>query len=265
MKIFISADLEGITGVNHWDETILNKPDHKDFAHQMTLEVNAACKAANQMGAEEILVKDAHDSGRNINHNLLPKNTKLIRGWSGDSYSMVQGLDSSFDALIFIGYHSASSKDANPLSHTMNVDMDYVKLNGDYVDEFLIHSYIASYLGVPVVFVSGDLGLCQDIKSINEDIITLPVKEGVGNSTVNIHPELALELIQEGVKEALGKDLSELIIDLPESFELEVRYKDHMTAYKLSNYPGAELIDTKVIRFKSDDYMEIIRAMNFIL
>lgn len=265
MKIFISADIEGITGVTHWDETEKNKPDHKDFAHQMTLEVSAACKAANDLGAKEILIKDAHDSGRNIDHKLLPKNTKLIRGWSGGTYSMVQGLDSSFDALIYIGYHSAANKDANPLAHTMNSGLDYVKLNGQYVNEFLIHSYIAAYLKVPVVFVSGDSGLCKDVKKVNKNIVTVSVKDGVGNSTINIHPELALNLIEKGVKDALNGDLPKCKISLPKTFELEVRYRDHMTAYRLSNYPGAELIEPKIIKFCHDDYMEVLRAMRFIV
>lgn len=264
MKIFISADIEGVTGVNHWDETEKTKADHEAFAHQMSLEVNSACKAANDLGAKEILVKDAHDSGRNINHKLLPKNTKLIRGWSGGTYSMVQGLDSSFDALIYIGYHSAAGTSANPLAHTMNTSLDYIKLNGEYVNEFLIHSYIASYLDVPVVFISGDLGLCKNVRKINENIVTVSVKEGIGDSTINIHPELALDLIEKGVKEALNKDLSIYKIALPKTFELEVKYRDHMTAYKLANFPGAELIEPKIIKFSHNDYMEILRAIRFI-
>lgn len=265
MKIYISADIEGVTGVTHWDETEKNKADHESFAHQMSLEVNAACRAANDLGAKEILVRDAHDSGRNINHNLLPKNTKLIRGWSGGSYSMVEALDSSFHALMYIGYHSAANTNTNPLAHTMNSSLDYVKLNGEYVDEFLINSYIAAYLDVPVIFLSGDSGLCKNVNRINEHIVTVPVKDGIGNSTINIHPELALDLIEKGVKEALNKDLSKYKIPLPKTFELEVKYRDHTTAYKLSNYPGAKLIEPKVIRFSNDDYMEIIRAINFLL
>lgn len=68
MKIFISADIEGITGVTHWDETEKTKSDHKEFAHQMTLEVKAACEGAIDAGADEIWIKDAHDTARNIDH-----------------------------------------------------------------------------------------------------------------------------------------------------------------------------------------------------
>jgi D-amino peptidase len=265
MKIFISADIEGVTGVTHWDETEKNESDYKDFAHQMTLEVKAACEGAVNAGANEIWIKDAHDSGRNIDHNLLPKNTKLVRGWSGGLYSMVQELDSSFDALLYVGYHSAAGTNTNPLSHTMNTTLDYIKINGRYASEFLIHSYIAAYLGVPVVFLCGDLGLCNEVKSINENIVTIPVKEGIGNSTISIHPQLALELIKNGVEESLSKELSECKLELPKTFELEIKYNEHANALRKSNYPGAELIDPKVVKFTHDDYMEVVRAMKFLL
>lgn len=265
MKIYISADIEGVTGVTHWDETEKTKSDHADFAHQMTLEVKAACDGANQVGAEQILVKDAHDSARNITHSMLPKNTKLIRGWSGDTYSMVQGLDSSFDALLYIGYHSAAGTDGNPLSHTMNTDLNYVKINGEYVNEFLIHSYIAAYLNVPVVFLSGDKLLCEKVSKVDKNIFTVPVKEGVGNSTVNIHPELAEELIRHGVEKSLTGNLSRYIIKLPKTFELEIGYREHFTALKFSNYPGVKRISENVISFFHTDYMEVIRAMRFLL
>lgn len=265
MKIYISADIEGVTGVNHWDETEKNKSDHSDFTEQMTLEVKAACEGANRAGVEEILIKDAHDSGRNLIPSLLPKKTKLIRGWSGDAYSMVQELDSSFDALLYIGYHSAAGTDGNPLAHTMDSSLEYVKLNGEYINEFLIHSYIASYLSVPVVFLSGDKALCDEVKKTDNNIITVAVKEGIGNSTVNIHPELALDLIRNAVEESLKGDLSKYHIELPKNFELEVGYREHFTALKYSQFPGAERSGSKSIKFIHADYMEIIRAMTFLI
>ncbi len=264
MKVYISADIEGVTGVNHWDETEKSEACHEEFAHQMTLEVNAACEGAINAGADEIWIKDAHDSGRNIDHNLLPKNTKLIRGWSGHFYSMVQELDETFDALIFVGYHSAGGTNTNPLSHTMNPQIDYIRLNGQILSEFLLHSYIASYLNVPVVFLSGDLGLCDEVNKVNENIVTVPVKKGVGDSTINIHPQLALELIKGGVEKSLNKNIQLCNIQLPEEFELEIRYKEHSNAFRSSLYPDVELMDPKTISFRNKDYMEIIRAISFL-
>ena len=131
MKIYISADMEGITGVTHWNEVEHNKPSqYTQFQERMTKEVLAACNGANDAGATEIWVKDAHYSGRNILSEYLPKNVKLIRGWSGHPYSMVQELDSSFDALMMVGYHSMAGQGGNPLAHTMSSSkLDSVFIN----------------------------------------------------------------------------------------------------------------------------------------
>lgn len=265
MKVFISADIEGVTGCTVWDETDKGKDLYESYAKQMTLEVKAACEGANESGATEIMVKDAHDSGRNIDHNLLPKNTKLVRGWAGGLYSMVQELDESYDALIFIGYHSAAGRDTNPLSHTMTTGLDYLKINGMLASEFLIHSYIAAFLKVSVVFLSGDKGLCEDTKSLNYNIETVAVKEGKGNSTISMHPDLALERIKDGVRDALNKDKTKCLIELPKEFIVEIRYKNHKDAFKGSTYPGVEKIDEYTIRFCSKDYMDVLRMMNFLI
>lgn len=265
MKVFISADIEGVTGCTSWDETEKAHPDYNYFANQMTLEVNAACEGANEAGATEILINDAHDSGRNIDHNILPRNTKLVRGWAGDIYSMVQELDDTFDALIFIGYHSAGGKDTNPLAHSMNNSiLDYIKINDSIASEFIIHSYIASYLDIPVAFLSGDGGLCEEVKHINENIATVAVKEGKGNSTINIHPALAIELIKDGVKEVLSNDLTKNKIQLPKNFTLEIRYKEHRDAMRRSFYPGVKKIDENTIEFKSKDYIEVLKAIHYL-
>jgi len=265
LKIYISADIEGVTGVTHWDETLKKEEEYKEFAYQMTLEVKAACEGANNAGADEIWVKDAHDTGRNIDHNMLPRNTKLIRGWSGHMYSMVQELDKTFDAVLFVGYHSAGGTNTNPLSHTMRTSIQYIKLNGDYLSEFLLHTYIANYIGVPVVFLSGDLGLCKEANRINEHIVTVPVKEGIGNLTVNIHPQVALDLIRKGVEESLKKDLSLYRIQLPKEFKVEIRYNDNSEVIKALDYANTELVDPKTVMFKSEDFMEILRAINFLV
>ncbi|MBC8401034.1 MAG: M55 family metallopeptidase, partial [Candidatus Marinimicrobia bacterium] len=98
MKIYISADMEGICGSTNWDEANKDKGDYREFQQQMTAEVVAACEGALAVGADEIMIKDAHATGRNIIAAELPPKTQLIRGWSGHPYSMVQELDESFAA-----------------------------------------------------------------------------------------------------------------------------------------------------------------------
>ena len=122
MKVFISCDIEGITTTTRWEQTsTLPEKLHLSapFQAQMTKEVTAACEGAIKAGATEIYVKDAHGAGINVDPHALPDCVKLIRNWSGHPYGMVEGIDSSFDAVMFVGYHSAAGREGNPMSHTM--------------------------------------------------------------------------------------------------------------------------------------------------
>lgn len=266
MKIFISADIEGVAGIASWEEARQTSLDYPYFAEQMTEEVVAACEGANIAGAKEIVIKDAHGSGRNIDPSRLPENTKLIRGWSGHPYKMIDGIDESFDAIAFIGYHSHGGSDKNPLAHTINSSVvDYMKLNGEYLSEFLLHSYLATYLGVPTVFLSGDKGVCQEAKRFNENIITVVVSKGKGASSRSIHPNKSIKHIKVGMEEALKGDLAKNKVELPNKFSLEIRYNYHGNAYKNSFYPGVVQNSQKSIIFETDDYFEIMRAASFLI
>lgn len=266
MKVFISADLEGVAGIAAWDETDKGSSVYPYFAEQMTKEVIAVCTGANLAGAKEIVVKDAHETGRNIDPRQLPENVKLIRGWTGHPFAMVQGLDESFDAVAFIGYHSGGGTNANPLAHTMNSSsINYVKLNGEILSEFRLHAYIAAYLGVPVALLSGDQGICAEAKKLNANIATVATFEGLGSATKSIHPKRAAELIKAGMQEVLIGDLSLNKIDLPEKFSLEISYNFHGHAYSKSFYPGTKQISPKSITFETNDYFEIVRAISFLI
>lgn len=117
----------------------------------MMREVQSACEGANNTGTKEIWIKDAHGIGRNLNFNGLPINTKLIRSFSGHLFCMMQELDNTFNAVLMIGYHSFAGSDGNPLSHTLKDTVAYIKINGELASEFLINTYTASYVNVPVV------------------------------------------------------------------------------------------------------------------
>lgn len=264
MKVFISADIEGITTTTFWDETIPTKPGYKEHAEQMTKEVVAACEGAIEAGATEIVVRDAHGYANNIDINQLPSNAKLIRGWSGHPYLMVYGIDKTFDAAIFIGYHSCASRCGNPLSHTESLRPLYVKINGRLASEFMLFSYAAVLENVPTVFLSGDKMLCEDYQDLHPKLITCPVKDGVGAATINYNPKETLKSIKTGVEKALKQDLKNSIPVLPKEFELEICYKDHEKAEKFSYFPGVKKINDNTVVFKTDNYFELLRVFNFI-
>ena len=265
MKVFISADIEGVNNIVSWDETDLKSSEYQYFRRQMTDEVIMACEGAKAAGATEIFVKDAHDSARNLILKDLPDYVMLHRGWQGCPCSMMAGLDESFDAVIFIGYHSPASSDGNPLSHTMNLRNQYVKINGVLTSEFYINALYASYLNVPVAFLSGDLKLTEIVREANKFITTVATKEGAHGAVISKHPSVTNEQIKEGVKAALSKDLSKNIVELPKHFLVEIQYKKFNDAYNASFYPGCKLISTDTVLFSTDNYYEVVRALKFIL
>jgi D-amino peptidase len=263
VKVFISADIEGTTGITVWTECEKGKPDYEEFRKQMTAEVVAACEGAIEGGAKEIVIKDAHDTARNIIASKLPESAKLIREWSGHPFSMVQGLDKTFDAAIFTGYHSRAGSDTNPLAHTLTGSSMFIKFNDRYASEFLINSYSAAYVGVPVVMITGDKGICEEAKEVIPNLNTVAVSEGEGTSNMSIHPNLAVKTIKETAKQALNGDLSDCLLTLPEKFQVEILYKDNRLAYKTSFYPGARLEGTHTIKFECDDYFDVLRLLTF--
>lgn len=263
MKIYISADIEGVTGVTYWDETELDKPESAIPREQMTAETVAACEGALEAGATEIWVKDAHDSARNLIASKLPREARLIRGWSRHPLMMMQELDETFAAAMFVGYHSRAASNRNPLAHTMTGMIMRIRLNGRDASEFLINAYAASNLKVPVAFVSGDKGLCEEVTEVNPHIGTVAVKEGFGSSTISIHPDLAAENIKNGVIQALKGDRMKCLLPIPPRFTLDVEYKEPFRAYQYSFYPGAKLADPVTVHFETDQYFEILRFMLF--
>ena len=263
MKVYISADIEGTAGITNWEEADKSHSTYHVFRERMTEEVVAACEGAIAAGAKEILIKDAHDSGRNIIAARLPDCARLIRGWSGHPLSMVQDIDSSFDAAVFVGYHAKAGSDDNPLAHTLRLRVAHLAINGEIAPEFHIFSYAAALHGVPSVFLSGDHGICADAKRIVPGIVTVPVSQGIGPSTVSIAPSLALKQIRDGVTKALRGDRDACRITLPKHFTLEIKFTTPVDAYRASWYPGASQPEPRIVRFESGDYFEILRAIKF--
>jgi D-amino peptidase len=265
MKVFISADMEGVTGTTQWEECNRNSPFYAKFAEQMTREVEAACKGAINAGAKEIVVKDSHSSATNIDITALPEGVKLIRNWSGHPYAMVDGIDSSFDAAIFIGYHAAAGRPGNPLSHTMSGVPYTIKINGQYASEFMLYSYAAVLEKVPTVFVSGDAMLCEDSKALHPKLKSVAVKSGKGNLTINESPASVIKWIESGVEIALNQDLSDALVTLPEHFTVEIAFKEHTIKTKKAFYPGMQEVDDLTLRFETDDYFEVLRMIAFVI
>ncbi|NLF34654.1 MAG: peptidase [Clostridiales bacterium] len=266
MNVLISADMEGTCGITDWSETERSTPqDYSYFQQQMSREAAAACEGALAGGADGLLVRDAHDSARNLNPLMLPRQARVLRGWSGDPLSMVSGLDRErFDAVLFTGYHAWAASPGSPLAHTMNTRNEYVLLNGTRMSEFQLNAYTAGYYGARVPFLSGDKELCDFARTLIPDIVTVPVNEGRGGAVLSMHPDEAVAQIRAGAEEAVRR-ADRCPVRLPDRFEAVVRFQTHETAFHRSFYPGAGLEDGKCVLFSCDDWFEMLRFFHFVL
>lgn len=264
MKVYISADIEGVTGVTGWDETDVGKPGYQASRAQMAAEVRAACEGARRAGAREILVKDAHDTGRNLTPADLPPGTQLVRGWSGHPLMMIEGLDRSFAGLVLVGYHAAAGSPGSPLAHSLALRLHALEINGEPASELRLAVWSAAHVGVPVVFVSGDEETCREARRLNPGIGTFAVKRSHGGATVSLDAERATAGIRDGVAAALARDPSQCTIALPERFDVAVTYRDHPAACRASFYPGASLRASRTVGFETSDLMEALRFLLFV-
>ncbi len=266
MKLFISADIEGTCGITDWEETHGGGRLYDYFSGQMTREVAAAIEGAYAAGYETT-VKDAHNGARNINPQGLHPSARLIRGWERDVWCMMDGLNrDTYDAVAFTGYHADSLSDGNPLSHTMDTIYHRVTLNGMRASEFVINAHMAAYLGLPIVFLSGDAAICEDAKRLVPGITTVASKTGMGSAVISRHPQLVCDEIRAAMEAALANpDKSACMLTLPAHFVMDIEYCDWNRAHRNAVYPGAVTLDAKTVRFEADDYYDVMRFMHFCL
>ena len=264
MKVYISVDIEGCAGITHWDEADKTHADYPEFREQMTREAIAAIEGAQIAGATDILVKDAHSSGRNLIASMLPGNVRLVRSWQGHPLCMVQELDETFDAVMMIGYHSAAGSEANSLAHTLSLDAAEIRINGHRASEYYVHALASSMLGVPTVFVSGDKGLMDEIELVNPSVGRCAVKEGRGQSTVSMTPAAAVKAIREGATQALKGDLNAAHLHVPEHIAVEITYNNPVLAARHQWYPGMEHVGNRTVRFETHHYFDVLRMLNYV-
>ncbi len=259
LKVFISVDMEGISGVVNWDDVTVGGTDYGLFRRLMTAETNAAIQGALEAGATEIVVRDAHDTGRNILPDLLRPEAQLIRDWSYGPLSMMEGLDKTFDAVIFIGYHARASTPDAVLKHTMTTKLLDVIINGKKMPEAGINGLIAGMFDVPVVLISGDKAIAAQALELFGVIETVIVKEGIGTAEKGIHPEKAQALILQKTKAALKriKDFKPFKLTAP--YTLDVSFAEEAGAQRASWIPGALRKDEHTVSFTAGTVMDLIK------
>jgi D-amino peptidase len=267
-KVFISADMEGISGIVHGDQTTPGTSEYSAGRKWMAGDVNAAVEGALEAGATEVVVNDSHGSMRNIDPDDLHPQAILISG-SPKPLSMMQGIDASFAACLFIGYHAKAGTWDAILDHTISGSVvRAIKVNGVELPELGLNAAIAGYYGVPVVLVSGDAAVCRQTGEVlGKDVTTIAVKEAYGRLAAKLVPMAeSRRLIKEGVKDALGK------IARIKPFKMAAPYRFEL-AYHISAQAdmGAMLLsevtrpDARTLAFTANDLIEGFRTLRALI
>lgn len=265
LKVYISADMEGVVGVVTDQQLGPSGFEYTRFREFMTQEVIAAIEGARDAGATEILVSDSHGNGQNLLIEKLPQDITLVRAWPRPL--MMQGIDETFDAAIFIGYHASTDNPNGIRAHTMSsARLASVKLNGTPMPEAGINAAIAGHFGVPVVMISGDDAIVDEARKLLGDIEGAVVKWSIGfHSGRTIMPEAAYELIRAKAAAALRRldDFSPYRLQTP--ITADVRFKNYRPSEVLAYLSIVERTDSHSIRFVGENMVEVSKFFEFML
>ncbi|TET36960.1 MAG: peptidase M55 [Planctomycetota bacterium] len=267
MKIYISSDIEGVTGVVSWEHsTEKGSRDYEVMRRRMTNEVAAAANAALESGAGEVVVADSHANSTNLIHEDLPKKVKLIQG-TQRPLSMMEGVDESFAAAMFVGYHSMRNTLHGTLNHSFSGRSIYeIRLNGNPIGEFGLNAAMAGVFGVPVIFASGDRALCEEAQELIPGIITVETKRGIGMiAAESLHPEVSCELIKSGAAEAVANKGNMKPYRIEGEVHLEIDFVRTGHADAAGSMPRVERISPKGLACKAADYTEAYQALRTLI
>jgi len=265
LKVYISADMEGVVGVVTADQLGPQGFEYNRYREFMTEEVNTACRAAFAAGATEIVVSDSHGNGENLLIEKLPKQVTVVRSWPR-RLGMMAGIDESFDAAIFIGYHASTSNVEGVRAHTFSsARLAGVKLNGVSVSEGAMNAAIAGHFKVPVIMISGDDAAVKEVSDAVGPIEGAVVKWNLGfHSARSLTPELGYELIRERVQKAIARLKEFKPVSLTTPIQLDVTFKNYRPAEVLAYLNTVQRLDSHTIRFVAKDIVEASNFMQFI-
>lgn len=186
-KVYISVDMEGISGVNGDNQTSATGAEYGRARKLMAEDANAAIRGAFEGGATDVLVNDSHGGQRNLLPEDLDPRARLI-SHSFKRHGMMEGLDETFDAVIFVGYHAKASSPRGLFAHTGSGVLTDVQVNGVSVGEGGMNAILAQWFGVPVVVVTGDDVAIEQQRETAPDVRGVVVKRAINSRAVELRP-----------------------------------------------------------------------------
>lgn len=262
MKVFISVDIEGVCGITRPEQSAYAKHDYDRARALMAGEANAAIEGALAAGAGQIVVCDSHSRQINLWPTDLNPAARLVSGNSKPGSSMMEGLDSTFDAVIFIGYHAMDGVADGVLNHTYDPKaVKKVSINGRAMGELGVNAALAGFYRVPVCLVAGDAAACREAADLLPGVATVAVKEGCGRySALNLHPDQARGDIRDGVRQGLEDLPAHAPLTLAAPLTMDLELGDTTMADMVELIPGMERIGGKAVRFEAADYLTAYRC-----
>lgn len=260
MKVFISVDLEGVSGVCLEEQATEGTPHYEAARRLMRADLDAALEGCRAAGAGEIVVCDGHDRGANLLWEGLPAGVRLAQG-SPASLSMLHGIDDTFDAALFIGYHAMAGTTGAVLDHTYSYDVFRVRAD-EYLEvgEIAINAAVAGVFGVPVVFVSGDDKTVAEAREAIPGVQGAVVKWGTMRTAARLEPpQTARAAIRDGVRAAL----TSTPYPAPLSFTdkpLRVTFTRSGACDAACGCPTVQRVDARTIDIPGGDYLRVFDA-----
>jgi D-amino peptidase len=267
LKVFLSVDMEGVAGVVTADQLMPGSFEYERFRHMMTDEALAAVEGARQGGATEIVVADAHGNSQNLLIEQFPADVRMVRG-SPTHLGMMGGLDATFDAAMFVGYHASTHNMNGVRAHTFSSGLlTRVTLNGAPVTEGAWNAAIAGQFGVPVIFMSGDDAAAAEVKAAIGDIEAVETKRSMGfHAAETLMPAAVQKLIRERAAIAVKGFKSRKPYLVTKPVAIEISFKNitpvESAAYLRQVFTRS---DSHTLRFAARDMAEASDTLEFLL
>lgn len=261
MKLFLSTDFEGTSGIVDWDQIIRGSAEYEQGRYLLTNEVNAVIQGALEAGADEFVVNDSHSTMRNLYPQDLAGRATLITGKHKPMY-MMEGLDASFDGIFFVSYHGSIGSEHAILSHTYNPRAIWeVRINDEIVGESGINALVAAHYQVPIIFVSGDEVTANEAESIAPQAEKIVVKQSLNRfAAVHLHPEVACELLQSGARRAVEQIEKMSMPDFTLPVELQITFLVADMADMALWIRGVERVAPRTVKVVGDNLLDLYRT-----
>jgi D-amino peptidase len=259
-KVYISVDMEGISGVSGDDQVSSGTPEYGRSRKLMAEDLNAAVRGALEAGATDILVNDSHGGQRNLLPEDVHPSARLI-SHSFKRHGMMEGLDETFDAVIFIGYHAKADTPRGLFAHTGSGVVRDLQINGRSVGEGGMNAALAAWYGVPVVLVTGDDVAVEQVKESATSARGVVVKRAINVHAVELKPlQQARQEIQQAAREAVAA-AKKPAPQRSGPFRVQMRFRNFTFAEVLTAFKEVESVAPDTVAFTRETMPEAYRLI----